>query len=199
MTVSRWMQGALGVVGLWALVACGDTSAPAGKPVPELDQAAVRALASERLQPFKQQLMQALQAGMQEGAVHAIDVCRLQAPAIASAASGDGVQIGRTSHRLRNPANGAEPWQQQVLQAYLASDQRESVVVDLGNGRAGYAEPIVTAPLCVACHGRDIAPEVRAALAQHYPEDQATGFEAGDLRGIFWVTLPVPVSAHSAE
>ena len=32
--------------------------------------------------------------------------------------------------------------------------------------------------------------EVREALATHYPADQATGFQTGDLRGWFWVTVP---------
>ena len=30
-------------------------------------------------------------------------------------------------------------------------------------------------------------PDVAAHIAQAYPEDQATGFEVGDLRGVFWV------------
>ena len=45
--------------------------------------------------------------------------------------------------------------------------------------------------MCTACHGEAIAPEVKAALAQSYSEDQATGFKPGQLRGIFWVELPL--------
>jgi hypothetical protein len=36
-----------------------------------------------------------------------------------------------------------------------------------------------------------LSPEVRAALAEQYPDDQATGFEVGDLRGAFIVTGPL--------
>jgi len=39
--------------------------------------------------------------------------------------------------------------------------------------------------MCLACHGDNIAPEVTAAIRAHYPEDQATGFATGQLRGAF--------------
>mgnify|MGYP006184430805 CR=1 FL=1 len=160
----------------------------------------VREYAAARLQPFKQQLMQALQSGMQQGAENAIDVCRLEAPAIAAAAGGEGVEIGRSSHRVRNPANAPTDWQQQAIDHYLGSEDREPMVMDLGNNQRGYAEPIITAPMCLACHGSELPGEVTQALSVHYPDDQATGFSAGDLRGIFWVSLPVAqVSAHSVE
>nr|MCU0872718.1 DUF3365 domain-containing protein [Pirellulaceae bacterium] len=47
-------------------------------------------------------------------------------------------------------------------------------------------------PECMLCHGPkdQILTEVREALATHYPADQATGFQTGDLRGWFWVTVP---------
>jgi hypothetical protein len=161
---------------------------------------ATKAHAAARLQPFKQQLMQALKQGMQEGAENAIDVCRLEAPAIAAATSGDGVQIGRSSHRLRNPNNAPTEWQQSAIDHYLASEDREPMLVDLGDGQRGYMEPIMTAPMCLACHGSELAPGVKSTLAQMYPDDQATDFAAGDLRGIFWVSLPAAqTSASSGE
>ena len=51
----------------------------------------------------------------------------------------------------------------------------------------GYVEPIVAQPLCLTCHGKAISEATRAALAERYPDDKATGFEKGDLRGLFWV------------
>jgi hypothetical protein len=41
--------------------------------------------------------------------------------------------------------------------------------------------------MCLTCHGSEIDAEVREQLAADYPMDRATGFEAGDLRGVFWV------------
>jgi hypothetical protein len=52
--------------------------------------------------------------------------------------------------------------------------------------------PIPTQPLCLTCHGdpATFSPELKEALAVHYPNDQATGFKAGDLRGVFWAEVP---------
>ena len=43
--------------------------------------------------------------------------------------------------------------------------------------------------LCLTCHGLDdtLEPEVRHRLAELYPDDAATGFSRGDLRGAFVV------------
>ena len=143
---------------------------------------------AEILAPLKNELKQALLAGMQEGPVHAISVCRDQAPAIAASLSVDGIEIGRTSHRLRNPANVAPRWVDNALQSYLqAGADRAPITVSLPDGRAGYVEPIVLQPLCVACHGENLAPDVAAQISETYPEDAATGFEVGDLRGVYWV------------
>lgn len=143
---------------------------------------------AEILAPLKQELKQALLTGMQEGPVHAISVCKDQAPVIAASLSVAGTRIGRTSHRLRNPANVAPGWVDAALQSYLKKGaDRTPVTVSLPNAREGYVEPIVLQPLCVVCHGKSLAPEVEAQINATYPEDAATGFEVGDLRGVFWV------------
>jgi hypothetical protein len=146
---------------------------------------------AELLAPFKQELKQALISGMQNGPLSAISVCKDQAPAIASSLSIAGVQMGRTSHRLRNPENSAPEWVVTVLQAYLGDDQdREPRRVRLPDDRLGYVEPIETQPLCLACHGESLAPDLAALIEEEYPEDRATGFNEGDLRGVFWVEYP---------
>ena len=47
---------------------------------------------------------------------------------------------------------------------------------------------IPTGKLCTKCHGTELKPEVKAKLAEFYPDDKATGFNKGDLRGAFVVT-----------
>jgi hypothetical protein len=44
----------------------------------------------------------------------------------------------------------------------------------------------------VTCHGgeEDLPREVVGALAEGYPQDQATGFSEGELRGWFWIEVP---------
>ena len=154
-------------------------------------QWAESARGAELLAPFKKDLKQALVAGMQKGPLDAISVCKDQAPAIAESLSPEGIQMGRTSHRLRNPDNLAPEWVDTVLQTYLGEEPgRAPRLVTLPNDRLGYVEPIATQPLCLVCHGKSLAPDVAAHIAEAYPEDQATGFAAGDLRGVFWVEYP---------
>ena len=146
---------------------------------------------AELLLPLKQDLKQALVAGMQKGPTHAISICKDQAPVITDALASEDIQLGRTSHRLRNPVNVAPEWVDIALQAYLdAGSDRSAVVVPLANNRTGYVEPILTKPLCLACHGDSLAPDIVAQIQAKYPEDEATGFKLDDLRGVFWVEYP---------
>lgn len=150
---------------------------------------------AEALGPFKRALKQALQSGMQEGPVNAVGACNTKAPGIAEAASDKGIRVGRASHKLRNPDNTAPAWVQPILDAYLADAGEEPGAraprsVDLDDGRRGYVEPILLQPMCLTCHGSTLAPDVAARIEALYPDDQATGFEVGDLRGVFWVELP---------
>ena len=142
------------------------------------------------LQPFKQDLKQALVTGLQQGPEVAISVCKLEAPSIAAKLSTGGVTMGRTSHRLRNPANAGPAWAEAVLQDYLGADADIGPQVRrLDDGRTGYVEPIRMQAMCLTCHGTAVTPELTARINREYPEDKATGFEAGDLRGVFWVAF----------
>jgi hypothetical protein len=146
---------------------------------------------AELLMPFKKDLQQALKSGLAEGPAEAIQVCRVKAPGIADALSVDGVRMGRSSHKLRNPDNTAPEWVSPIMQAYLDEpSSRKPRAVALPDNRWGYVEPIVVQPLCLTCHGSELAPEVAGQISELYPEDRATGFEAGDLRGVFWLEFP---------
>jgi hypothetical protein len=157
----------------------------------EAPDEAATARGAALLLPFKQQLKAALQAGMAEGPAAAIGVCRDEAPAIAAALSTDGVTMGRTSHRLRNPANRPPAWAAPLLEAHVAGEASAATVA-LDGGVTGYVEPIYVQPVCLACHGDTLAPGVADALSRLYPDDAATGFAAGDFRGLFWATYPTP-------
>ena len=77
--------------------------------------------------------------------------------------------------------------------------------VALADGRLGTFFPIRLKAQCLMCHGPkdQILPDVQAALNQAYPDDQATGFVEGDLRGWFWVSVPrdarMPVQDDSSS
>lgn len=172
-----------------AVSACADGSAPA----PPAAEQATAVLAR-----FKQDLQSALRAGLEQGPEQAVSVCRERAPAIARSLSIDGVVVGRSSHRLRNPDNRAPAWVAPVIEAWLEDGAaREPQSVALDDGRAGYVEPIFMQPLCTTCHGRQIPAALAARIASEYPLDRATGFEVGDLRGVFWVELPAAADGNA--
>lgn len=147
---------------------------------------------ADLLKPFKQQLMGALKAGLQQGPEQAIEACSVRAPEIVSGLSVEGVEMGRASHKLRNPANAAPDWVAPVLASWV-SGEADAAPLELaaGEGRAGYIEPIrLQAAPCLMCHGETLAPEIAEKIQSLYPDDQATGFQEGDLRGVFWVSWP---------
>jgi hypothetical protein len=146
----------------------------------------------QMLSGYKHDLQGALRAGLSRSVVEAVTACQIQAPEIAESLSQDGIRIGRTSHRLRNPANVPPDWVEPILEAYVASlSDREPRSVPLSGDRSGYVEPIVLQPMCEVCHGEDIATEVAMQINELYPEDRAVGFKVGDLRGVFWIEYPV--------
>lgn len=174
------MQRQLILGAMLALLIVGCTEAPA--PV---DKAARGA---ELLAPFKADLKTALLQGMESGPADAVTVCRDRAPQIAAALSVDGVSMGRSSHRLRNPVNAPQDWLAPIVAGFAdGTFGLAPQVVDIGDGRTGYVEPIVLQPLCLTCHGTEVQPELAARIAELYPDDAATGFAAGDVRGVFWV------------
>lgn len=147
------------------------------------------------IEALKKGLMGKLKKQMAEGGpASALNVCHDEAQAItAQMAKEQGIEMGRTSHKLRNPANAPREWVSPYVEKSAGMKARdfEPVVVDLGED-VGVIRPIDTKGLCLNCHGKPetFAPPVREKLGKLYPDDQATGFAVGDVRGIFWVEVP---------
>lgn len=149
-----------------------------------------RAAAEEARSALLSSLMTELTKALQEdGPKAGIEVCAERAPVIAAEISAShGVNIGRTSFRLRNPENRPPEWATDVV-----TQRAESPVsFQHDDGRFATLRLIHVAPNCLMCHGtpEQLAPGVPAALAANYPSDRATGFAEGDLRGWFWVEVP---------
>ena len=152
-------------------------------------------------------LGQALRGALQEaiaadGAVGAMKVCNVEAlPLTRTISTEEGVIIGRTSLYFRNPANAPDDWERARLAEFATrkaagegADALEiwEVVDDAASHKTfRYMKAIVTAPMCLQCHGSELAPDVAAAVKKLYPDDAATGFAVGDLRGAFTVSKPL--------
>lgn len=153
---------------------------------PQLD-----AEAKQLIAPFAQQLQATVKQAMQAGGpVAAIEACQLMAPQIASQHSKAPWQVGRTSLKVRNPDNAADDWERNVLTRFAEQVAAGKPLAELSYGEQvgreyRYMQAIATGEPCLACHGQTLKPEVKAALAAKYPQDQATGFALGDLRGAF--------------
>lgn len=180
------------VLGVTALLA--STLAGAGDPEPAWVGDA-RAGAGE----LGSQLQQALRSAMQEGGpVAGIEVCKIRAPEIAGDVSGPRTEVGRTSLKVRNPDNAPDAWERRVLEDFEQRLEAGEAPADIeafavrrdGQRRYGHwMKAIPTQGLCTACHGTNIAPEVAEAIDAAYPDDQARGFQVGELRGAFSVEV----------
>jgi hypothetical protein len=192
---------AMNTLGQWVLVAmllgaaatvCAQQAEETNSPHPRIVEG--RAISAQFGSELKAALERAIAA---DGPASAVAVCRDEAPRIAARMSTHyGVTVARTALKVRNSANAARPWQRTGLEAFeqqLASGAKVEALESFetrADGSAHYLKAITTAPLCTACHGETIAPDVQSALNHYYPRDQATGFRVGDLRGAFSVEWP---------
>ena len=177
------------LIGL-SVAAAPRAGAPRQAPFP-----AETARAEQAMNELQQALLARLKAAMDSGGPSAaVEVCRTEARAIADAvAKKQGIELGRTSHRLRNSANAPRPWARAIVDgsAGVKVSAERLRTIDLG-GRVGVLRPIGTAETCTRCHGREeeVRRNIGGTLATAYPGDRATGFAPGDLRGWFWAEVP---------
>ena len=139
---------------------------------------------------LKGALVSAMESG---GPTEAIKVCNQVAPAMAATLSDKyGFEIARTSLKVRNPDNKADCWEQKTLKQFedrkQASEEIKTLTVSKSNDKEmRMMKAIPTGAVCLKCHGSNIAEPVQASLNELYPEDQATGFALGDIRGAFTI------------
>ncbi len=151
---------------------------------------AIKALGSE--------LKATLQSSMKaEGPLKAIAVCNIKAPQLANKVSTEkGMEVGRTSLKVRNQLNAPDPWETSVLEQFehrkaegeqLNTIEYSETMQHNGNKVFRYMKAIPTDDVCLMCHGKQIPQNLSAALNKLYPDDRATGFSKGDIRGAFTV------------
>lgn len=167
-------------------------AAPLQAEVSPDDVAQARAIAKELGGRLQAEVKQAVASGGPEAA---IEVCHSKAPAIAAElGTKHGWSVGRTSLKIRNPANAPDAWEQAMLEKFAArkaagEDPKGLEVAEVVQTAAGselrYMKAIPTAGLCLNCHGAEVPPGVESKLQAYYPEDQARGYQVGDLRGAF--------------
>ena len=157
-------------------------------------RAAIKALGSE--------LKSILQTSMKaSGPIDTISVCNTTAPQISNKISeAKGLSVARTSLKYRNQENKPDEWEKSVLEqfeqrkakgeAVKTIDYSELTELD-GKKVFRYMKAIPTAEVCLKCHGSNVAQPITAKINSLYPDDKATGFKKGDIRGAFTVIQPI--------
>lgn len=131
----------------------------------------------------------------------AIAACNDKAPKMAAAASQKtGWAIRRVSLKNRNPKAVSDAWEKAALEDFdrraaagesPATLEKAEIVSADGKRTLRYMKALPTQQLCLACHGSELAPEVKAKLAALYPDDRATGYSEGQIRGALTVKRPL--------
>ena len=147
-------------------------------------------IASETQKVLGSNLMQMMKT---RGAVAAIGFCDVKAiPLTDSMSMVYGVTIKRVSDKVRNPSNRAS--EQELAYIHLLKEQlshgnklQPILIREDSNIKRLY--PILTSAACLKCHGlagKDMDEATLSTLNEKYPDDQATGYQENQIRGI-WV------------
>jgi hypothetical protein len=198
------MKFAWGIL-LTAISLFGPLTVPIGAQVlveyPQIERALTEArqVSTELAEKVRGLLFQEIEQG---GFVSAVRVCSELAQQITlqfNARTGHSVR--RVSLRYRNPKNIPDEYEQGKLEEFNFLNQKKQLpneyvelVNEQGQKYLRYMRPLMTLPLCITCHGpkENIPSDVKSILTERYPDDRATGFLVGDVRGAITVKITLP-------
>lgn len=138
-------------------------------------------------------LLQNVSGAIQKGGTeYAIEFCNLEAMTLTDSISNKfDVKIRRLTDKARNHKNAitsvfdAEAWEK------IKSDKTDFIAQDIDGGIYYYKPILLGMPACVQCHGhkKDISEKTLELIDLKYPGDMATGYEMGDLRGMWKIGM----------
>ena len=162
---------------------------------PDLAQRAAKA--RELAHTYSDKLRLGLEQALKEsGPKGAIGACNTLAPELNTSVTEESTfEIARTSLKVRNPENAPDAWELVGLEHFQKSlsagaDVKSLEVFEVTTTKEGqrlfrYMRPITMRETCLACHGPNVATDVKAEIAKYYTDDKATGYSLGELRGAF--------------
>lgn len=158
----------------------------------EIAQLSREARATAADQALRQRLLgRVMEVASADGLGAAVTVCQKEAIPITEEVGDEfQVSIGRFSDRLRNEENQAPQWALEMIPQDKESALRGAITREEQTFQR--VSPLQIAAPCLGCHGetQSLSEEVQSALSRYYPNDQATGYQEGDLRGWVWVEVP---------
>ncbi|MCC5937762.1 MAG: DUF3365 domain-containing protein [Lunatimonas sp.] len=146
-------------------------------------------------------LVETLQKAISEkGTSGAVEFCHAEAlPITQEVADKHQVAVKRVSLKNRNPANAPNEMETNLLEAYAYNVEQglenQPNIQKVDNGEVLLYTKAIVIPggICLQCHGDPNAEIEAATLAkinEKYPQDKATGYKAGELRGMWSISIP---------
>ncbi len=172
-----------------------------GREIKRLTDAEIMAkgeeIAKQSLNITQQTFQQALTTAVEEqGVAGAITYCNTNAMEMVKKLEDSlGISIKRVTNKPRNPADSLSGIEKEIWEAYeYAPASASGQIQELSSTELIYTKPIlISAGLCLNCHGRvgeELATENHQLITELYPADQATGYQLGDLRGMWRLVVP---------
>ncbi len=161
-----------------------------------VDTPALKAEAITTVKQFGGTLKPQLKKALSEGGVlKAIEVCSVKAPEIAKELSSSTQwQVKRVSLKARNhPSAIPNAWEKSVLEEFnqrqaQGESAKKMAKAEVVGDEFRFMKAQGTEQLCLTCHGSKLNTETKAALKKYYPNDQATNYSLGQIRGAFSLT-----------
>lgn len=151
-------------------------------------------MAQATFQVLSTTLKQTMEA---EGPEAAVAYCQLQAyPLTDSLSAQYQARIKRSALKLRNPANAPDSLERAMLLQYqqvlAEAGTPTPKAMPIGEDSVAFFAPIILQAQCEVCHGtpgESLATGLLSTIRESYPNDEAVGFAAGDLRGIWSIRI----------
>jgi hypothetical protein len=115
-----------------------------------------------------------------------------------------GRYVRRVTLKPRNPNNVPDGFERRVLHTFAQVNRAGGVLRDytkVVQGDSGpelrFLRPLTAGGVCLSCHGQadNIPAEVLRILEERYPDDKATGYRGGEVRGAISVRIPLAEGA----
>jgi len=108
-----------------------------------------------------------------------------------------GLEIKRTTFIYRNPDNQPDEIEApalKYLQETYPSPQKGAYyiqkITDAGDTYYRYYKPMYVGKKCLNCHSETMGDDVKAVLAEKYPQDKADKMKLGDFRAAMRIQIP---------
>ena len=144
-------------------------------------------------QTFQSALMTAIQ---EEGVPGAIEYCNTNAMEIVKKLEDSlNISIKRVTNKTRNPADSLTGIEKEIWEAYNYNpSQATAQLQEFSDTELIFTQPImIGSGVCLNCHGgvgAEVTNENYELIKTRYPNDQATGYQLGDVRGMWRLIIP---------